>query len=353
MNKFVAKRATIIDVAQRAGVSPQTVSNVIYRLKEPRPDTLRRVTEAIAFLGYTPNIAAKALRSQRSDTIALLMEDPFELGIDDPLHGEFLQGVCKAARAARRTVIVDFVDPKETEERIRDLIQERRAGSLILSLGQIGSTQRRLLIDLAAGDMPIVLLQQTATFPGITILRAEDHAGAEASVDHLHMVGHKHILFLGASPDWPAPAERRRGVREACARLSLNLTERDGSAYTVAAAQSEILRALDDGASFTAVVAVNDIVALGAIFGLQERGLRVPGDCAVIGFNDFNFSAWMRPGISSIQIPGRAMGERAIAFLTTKSGDTEMPNEIVFPAKLIARESTLGRTPKHANTDFC
>ena len=353
MNKFVTKRATIIDVAQRAGVSPQTVSNVIYRLKEPRPDTLRRVTEAIEFLGYTPNIAAKALRSQRSDTIALLMEDPSELGIDDPLHGEFLQGVCKAARTARRTVIVDFVDPRETEARIRDLIQERRAGSLILSLGRIGSSRRRVLVDLAAGDMPIVLLQQTAKFPGITTLRAEDCAGAEAAVDHLYKAGHRHILFLGASPDWPAPAERRRGVRDACARLSLTLNERDGTAYTVAAARCEILRVLDDGISFTAIVAVNDIVALGAISGLQERGLRVPDDCAVIGFNDFNFSAWVRPGISSIQIPGRVMGERAIALLTTKPGDTEMPDEIVFPAKLVARESTVGRAPERDKTDIC
>jgi DNA-binding LacI/PurR family transcriptional regulator len=340
MDDFQSKRPTIIDVARLAGVAPQTVSNVIHRLKKPRPETLRRVTEAIDSLGYHPNAAAKALRSQRTETIALLLEDSGKLGIHDPLHGEFLQGVCNAARKAGQTVIVDFLQPKDIAEHARRLLQDRKAGSLIFSIGLISEARHKFLSEIAKSELPIVLLQQKTTIPGICTIRARDREGARLAVDHLHKNGHREVLMLHARPEWPGPLERRLGVQEQCHAHNMELIETCCKAYTVSAARDAIQRISAANARFSAVIAVNDVLALGAIAQLQQVGRRVPEDCAVIGFNDFNFSSWVKPTITSVQIPGQAMGESATKVIADLLAGSEPIKEIMFSSKLIIRESS-------------
>ena len=333
------RRPTIIDVARRAGVSPQTVSNVVQRLKVPRPDTLARVTEAVEALGYAPNAAARALRSQRSETIAVLLEDPDGLGLADPLHAEFLQGVCRAARRLGQAVIVDFTDPGETDALAASLIGDRRAGGLVLSLGRIGPRRGRALAAIARTGAAVVLLQQDVRLAGVSTIRAEDREGAAEAVRHLHAKGHRSLLFLGASPDWPAPLRRLDGVREACAALGIGLAERRAPAFTMEAARTAMAAHLAADPRATAVVAVNDLVALGAMEELRAQGRRVPQDCAVIGFNDFPFSGWIDPGISTVAIPGQAMGERAAEMAAAGPG-FEQPRDVVFGARLVLRGST-------------
>lgn len=330
---------TILDVAERAGVAPQTVSNVLYRLKQPRPETLRRVSEAIEALGYQPNSAARALRSQRIEAVSLLLEDPSGLGIHDPLHAEFLQGACLAARRRGFTIGVDFLRPAEIAAQARRLVRERKAGALILSLGALGAERRRLLPELAAGGTPVVLLQQPARLPGVSTVRAENRQGARLAVRHLAGLGRRRLVLLSAEPAWPAPRERRLGARAACRAAGMAMLEWCCATYTVEAARAATAALLRRRPRIDALLAVNDVVALGAIQALVQAGRRVPEDVAVVGFNDFGFSAWVRPSISTVRIPGQAMGERAAEIAMEPAAGPAAARHVRFPVELVVRES--------------
>ena len=132
-------RATLHDVAQRAGVSPQTVSNYLNGRHVTRPATRERVDRAIRELGYRPNAAARALRSQRARSIAFLLEDPNNLGLHDPLHTEFLHGVAAAAHEADYHLTIGLTSPGETFPHALRLVREGRADGLVLSLGALAN----------------------------------------------------------------------------------------------------------------------------------------------------------------------------------------------------------------------
>lgn len=332
-------RPTLRDVADRADVSPQTVSNYLSGRHATRSGPRERIEIAIRELDYRPNAAARALRSRKADTVALVLEDPNALGLHEYFHMEFLNGATAAAHAAGNNLMVTLTRPDETLARAIEIAREGRADGLALSLGDASASAAEMR-ELAAIGLPVVLLQQAASMPGVSSITAQDEVGAAAAVAHLVGHGHRRIAWLCGRELWPGPERRFAGIREAAQAAGVELLEWACEDYTVRSAREAVADELAAGAPApSAVIAANDMIALGVVQQLQEQGLAVPGDVSVVGFNDFDFSSWVRPSLTTVRIPAAAMGRRAVEVLLAAEGGA-VPEAPVFPAELVVRESS-------------
>jgi DNA-binding LacI/PurR family transcriptional regulator len=341
-------RATLRDVAARAGVSPQTVSNFLNGRTKARAGTRARVERAIRDLNYRPNAAARALRSQQSRTVALLLEDPNALGLHDPLHTEFLHGAAAAAHDAGFYLTVVLTQPGETELAGARIVSERRADGLILSYRGLNPNRQGRIRALVGEGVPVVLLQEQSSLPGVFTVSAEDEAGAAHVVSHFHALGHRRIGLISADPSWPGPVRRRAGFYRTAAELGLETVEWTARAYTIEATRDLLgQHSLGRRRDPTALLAFNDVMALGIVQHAYDIGLSIPEDLSVAGFNDFPFAAWVRPSITTVRLPGPEMGARAVRLLVAAANGGATVEAVTFRVELVVRESTGPAPSRH------
>jgi DNA-binding LacI/PurR family transcriptional regulator len=335
-----AKResVTLRDVAARAGVSPQTVSNFINGRHRTRPATRERIERAIHDLRYEPNAAARALRSRRVQALAVLLEDPNHLGLHDPLHTDFLHGAAAAARHAGYYLTIALTAPGETESVALRMVRERRADGLMMSLGELDAGRLRAIRKLAGEGLPIVLMQEQATLPGISTVSAQDEVGAAAAVRHLVELGHRRLAFLCGEPMWPGPRRRRDGFLQAAREAGVEALDWRCAAYTVDAAAAGVAGRLEGPDAPTGILAANDVIALGVMQQASDEGLDVPGDLSVVGFNDV--ARWVRPAITTVRLAGAEMGARAVKLLVEAVEQGEAVQSTAFEVELVVRGST-------------
>jgi len=346
-------RPTLRDVAALARVSPQTVSNLLNGRTRTRPATRARVEQAIRELDYRPNAAARALRSQQTRTIALLLEDPNALGLHDPLHTEFLHGAAAAAHDAGYYLNVVLTEPGETEAVGTRIATERRADGLILSYAGVAPDRMGRVRRLVGNGVPVVMLQEQTSIPGVFTVSAEDEEGAAQVVEHFHQLGHHRVALVSAEPFWPGPTRRRAGFYRMADSLGLTTTEWTAEAYTIEATRDVLRRHKLGGPDApTALLAFNDVMALGAVQHAYDIGLSVPGDVSIAGFNDFPFAAWVRPSITTVRLPGPEMGARAVNLLVAASEAQTAVETVTFRVELVVRDST-GPAPDQAGTPRC
>jgi DNA-binding LacI/PurR family transcriptional regulator len=322
-----------------AGVSVQTVSNYLTGRHATRRGPRERIERAIVELGYRPNATARSLRSRQAGAIGLVLEDPNALGLHEYLHMEFLNGAAAAAHDAGKNLLVTLTRPDETMAVAIRLAREGRVDGLALSLGD-ATTVASEMRELAAGAFPVVLLQQSSGVAGVATITAQDEVGAAMAMTYLARHGHRHVAWLCGEELWPGPARRFGGVRDAASAAGITLSEWSCASYTVQAARTAVAREFnDDAARPTAIVAANDMIALGVVQQALDQGLRVPEDISVVGFNDFDFSSWVRPSLTTVRIPAAAMGRRAVEVLIEAEAGT-IPEVPVFPAELVVRDSS-------------
>jgi DNA-binding LacI/PurR family transcriptional regulator len=334
-------RATLRDVAARAHVSPQTVSNFLNGQTNTRPATRTRVERAIRELNYRPNAAARALRSQQSRTVALLLEDPNALGLHDPLHTEFLHGAAAAAHDAGFYLNVILTTPGETEAVGAQIVRERRADGVILSYAGVNPQRLGRIRELVGEGVPLVLLQEQVSIPGVYTVSAEDEAGAAAVVTHFHDLGHRRVGLISAEPPWPGPIRRRIGFNRMAEELGMQTVEWTAAAYTIEATRDLLQEhSLGRPGDPTALLAFNDVMALGVIQHADDIGLHIPEDLSVAGFNDFPFAAWVRPSITTVRLPGPDMGARAVKLLLAPAEGRTAGESVTFQVELMVRGST-------------
>jgi DNA-binding LacI/PurR family transcriptional regulator len=332
-------RATLRDVADRAGVSPQTVSNYLNGRHVTRAATRERVDRAIRELGYRPNAAARALRSQRARAIAFLLEDPNDQGLHEPLHTEFLHGVAAAAHAADYHLSIALTAPGETFSQAQRLVREGRADGLILSLGGLDA-ERDAIRRLTSEGVPVVLLQQWLSLRDVFTVSAQDEEGAEQVADHLIDLGHRRLAWVCGRPLWPGPRRRRDGFVRAATARGAEVVEWTCDAYTVPSARALLAAELRGDGRPTGILAANDLIALGLVQQALEMGIDVPGDLSIVGYNDFDFASWVQPSITTVRIPGAGMGARAVDLLVSAIEDSRPPESVAFQAELVLRHTT-------------
>jgi DNA-binding LacI/PurR family transcriptional regulator len=335
-------RVSLKDVAEHAGVSIKTVSNVVNNYPHVTPGMRARVQEAIDELGYRPNLTARHLRKGRTGIIALAVP---ELG--NPYFAELAGAVVDAAAEHEFTVLLDHTrGDREQEVLVSQGFRANVIDGLILSPLELESEDLRGRTD----DVPLVLLGEREYDLPYDHIAIDNVAAARTAVRHLLSRGRTRIAYLGARTD---SANRPAHLRLAGWREELTAAGVPAPDSLVVPVggwdRAEGARAmawlLDSGVRPDAVFAYNDLVAIGAMRVLHERGLRVPWDVAVAGFDDIEEGRFGAVTLTTVSPDKQAIARMAVAsLLRTLSGRAEPGGrELTAEFRLIERESTLGR----------
>ncbi|MGW3345748.1 LacI family DNA-binding transcriptional regulator [Nonomuraea rubra] len=326
------------EVARLAGVSVGTVSNVLNRPEMVAPDTRRRVQEAIERLGYVRNGSARQLRAGRSRIIGVVALD-----LANPFFIDVLRGVETAAQQADVTVMV-FNSNKDAgrEAGLLETFEEQRPlGVLITPVNDRGEEER--LSRLVSRGIPVVRFDSSAGHSGGCAVAVDDVLGGVLAGQHLREQGHRRIAFAGGPFTVRQVRERRDGLARVLGPDD-TLTVIPLPDLTVATGRTvgQEIADLPPGERPTAVFCANDLVAIGVLQEMTLRGLRVPADLAILGYDDIDFAAAAAVPLSSIRQPREQLGQTAATLLleeANQAGDHEH-RQVIFQPDLMARTST-------------
>ncbi|MCX5435009.1 MULTISPECIES: LacI family DNA-binding transcriptional regulator [unclassified Streptomyces] len=334
-------RVSLKDVAARAGVSIKTVSNVVNNYQHVTPAMRERVQQAIDELGYRPNLTARHLRQGRTGIIALALP---ELG--NPYFAELAAAVIDAAALHDYIVLLDHTGGRrEQEVLVSQGFRARVIDGLILSPIELEAEDLRERTE----NVPLVLLGERHYDLPYDHIAVDNVAAARTAVRHLIDLGRREVAFIGARRGHSQPAHLRlQGWREEL--LSAGLSVDDGLIATTegwghADGAAAMTRILETGRRPDAVFAYNDPIAIGAMRVLSERGMRVPEDVAVVGFDDVVEGHFGAVTLTSVSPDKEAIARMAVeSVLARLSGQAPEPRRVWADYRLIARESTLGRS---------
>jgi DNA-binding LacI/PurR family transcriptional regulator len=333
------------DVARLAGVSLQTVSNVVHgRHDEMSPATRDRVIAAMDQLGYRTNVAAASLRSQRVRTIAVLVLDEHAEFLTDPLMDLLIAGVGDVARDHSYGVLIQGARPGRRDAAFFRCVREGRADGAVIQLSGPPGLRREVIDEARALGVSVLVIDETDLPPDVMGVRAEQERGARQLTEHLLARGHRRIAFIGARMPWAVVEQRVAGFRAALRAHGLPLDEHPvlleaglepGDGETLA---TGLLAGPDRP---TAIMCSSDLLAAGALQGARTLGLRVPSDVAITGFENLSFAPFLDPPLTSVRVPAYEMGRRAASALITQlEGREVVQREIVLPVDLVLRGST-------------
>jgi LacI family transcriptional regulator len=329
--------ATIYDVAEAAGVSHQTVSRLLRGFKGIRPETRARVETAIAELQYRPNPAARSLKNGRTHRIGALTHDLTEVGpsktIDGASHGAHDAGYLLDV------ISIDPRDPHAIEQAIQILRQQELAGVMVFAAADAVAAA----VEPAGFAVPVVVdaeLDEAQYAAPAT----PNGRGSEMLVEHLFRLGHRNFLHLAGPREWVSARNRAVAYTralEARGLISCGVLEGDWSAASGYAAGQRIPL----HGSVTAVVASNDQMALGVIRAVTERGIRVPDDMSVVGFDDIPEAAYFRPSLTTVSVDIDRGGRAAIARLIAQIEGRDAAPDLKDPGPHLRVRESSGPAP--------
>ncbi|MBA2382475.1 MAG: LacI family DNA-binding transcriptional regulator [Chloroflexi bacterium] len=338
---------TIGDVARRAGVSTATVSRVLSGIGRARPETHARVEAAARELGFRPSDVARSLKRRSTLTLGLIVTD-----IENPYFPQLVKAVEVAAIAEGYVILLSNADEDREpgpETSYLDLLVERRVDGLIVAASTIGASQGEWL---ATAPLPAVLVNTAVPGDPLATIVSDNRGGGRAAAQHLLDLGHRRFGYLMPPPRNLDAPERLAGACDALAGAGL-VVEGDGSALsiaggapTVTGGESAMTTLLDVARPTrpTGIVAYNDLMAIGAMRAIRSRGLRVPADISLVGFDDVAFAAYVEPALTTLRQETAEMGRWAVATLTEliRASGTARPAtpRRVVPVHLEIRAST-------------
>ena len=329
----VARRsttATIAEVAEHAGVSPATVSRVLNGRFVGDPVVADRVRASAAALNYTPNHHARSLALGRTRAIAFVVPD-----LANPAFQAILSSLSKsAARDGYRVLVADSDEQRDDEPLLVDEVR-RRCDAVVLCAPRM--TDERL-VEVAAGIRPLVLINRPMPQIDAPSLSIDYRAGVRSLADHLVGLGHRRLVYL-EGPEGSVSNRYRLAGLDAFAREHPEVTiERMPGGFTSEDGVAAAARVRDSGT--TAVLAYNDLVAIGLVNGLIELGVRVPEDVSVTGFDDIPFARYTTPPLTTASVPNSTLGEEAWRRMHALLEDREPEADLVFPPRFELRGST-------------
>jgi LacI family transcriptional regulator len=329
--------STLLDVAQQAGVSPMTVSRVVNGSAQVSPALRARVEQALADTGYKPNMLARSLRAQRTDTIALLLPD-----MTNPFFTTLAHGVETAAREAGLTMFLANSDEREDEEqRLVQALLQRQVDGLLVATAGTGSETIRQCRD---QGVPLVLVDRPPRGGEADVVRADSGAGAHQLGQLLVGLGHRDMAVLSGPTTVLTAVDRVAGFRRALvdeAGLPEPLVVH--GAFSIESGREMALGAMHRAPRPTALFAANNFIAIGVLHALAELGLRVPDDVAVVGFDDLPEAMVTFPFLTVAAQPAFEVGSQAVAMLIDRLADPDRaPREVILPTRIVIRLSSGG-----------
>lgn len=328
-----ATRPTIVDVARKAGVSKSLVSLVMRNASNVSEASRRAVLEAAEELGYRPNAMARSLVQQRSFVIGVMVSD-----LSNPFFIDVIQGATDTAREAGYRALVNTGGrDKHNEEDAIETLLRLQVDGLVLA----GSIVDSKFIERVGAEVPTVITNRHSRSQVIDSIVIHDWKGAAMAVDHLVGLGHRKIAHITGGRGAGAQ-NRLNGYRQAMKRHGLEGEIRVvPGAYTEKGGADGVARLVDEGAGFTAILAPNDLAALGVLEALSARGFRVPEDVSVVGYDDTFLASLGHINMTSVRQDARQMGSQAVEMLIERAdGKRSSTNHIVLEPTLTVRSST-------------
>jgi DNA-binding LacI/PurR family transcriptional regulator len=338
---FLGAKVSIKDIARAAGVSHSTVSRSLSDSRLVNPETKARIQQLARQAGYSPHAGARGLVMGRTRTIGVVVTT-----IADPFAAEVVQGIESAAYQDGYTVILatSGADP-EREIAAVNMLRSKRVDGIIITSSRIGALYRD---DLERVGVPVVLVNDHSsqgrqyTFS----ISVDNSHGGRLATQHLISRGHRRIAHIAGPEGHSSSADRLAGYLQALAEARLPedtvlVQPGDGLA---ASGKRALDALLGQPSPPTAVFCYNDMTAVGVLLAARERGLRLPRNLSVVGFDDIPFAAYVYPALTTVAQPKFDMGQRALAMVLAlvKAGDAgrSMVADVIVQGILVVRQST-------------
>jgi LacI family transcriptional regulator len=327
------------DVAERAGVSPATVSRVLNGSPTVRADYAARVTTAIEELGYRPNRLARNLRRQTAEMIGVVVSD-----IENPHFTEMVRAVEDVAYERGFRLLLCNTDEEPAKQRAYlEMLAGERVLGVILSPSNPAGAEIGWVLDLG---IPLIAFDRSVADPRADSVVSDGEGAARIATEHLLAAGHTEIAFIGGLPGVETADSRRAGYEAAMRAARLRVREADGG-FRIEGARLATDELLERDPGVTALVIANNLMAIGAMKALAHRGRRVPDDVAIVALDDPFWAELVQPPLTVLAQPVRRMAEVSMRLLLDRiAGRRKRPRHEVFPFELRVRGScgTAGTT---------
>jgi len=337
------QQVSIEDIARAAGVSHSTVSRALRGSSLISTDMRDRIQQLARQMGYTPNAIAQSLQTQRTNTLGLVVTS-----IDDPFLYDVVKGVEEVTRAAGYSVLLSSSHNNPDQEMaVIETFHRRRVDGILVASSRISSNYKERLDSI---QVPTVLINSHAE-PHYQLLHwvaVDDYKGAQLAVEHLLQLGHRSIGYLGIDNRPKANRQRHEGYQHALAAASIPYNDAlvaiasgtDAShEEDVALGQSQAQVLLDTGV--TAIFCFNDMLAIGVLLACRKRGIPVPQELSVVGFDDIKMADYITPPLTTIHQPKVLLGNLATKMLLDLLDGHQVQNHLLSPTLKLRASTTL------------
>lgn len=334
---------TIKDVARLCGVGVSTVSRAINNHPDINPETREMVMQVIREHNYIPNNSARNLKRSDSRTIAVLIK-----GIGNPFFSKMIKVFEEEIQRKKYTFVLQRVDQKEDEVDIAlELVKEKRLKGIVFLGGYFSHSAEKLEQITVPYVLSTIAMAHPAEGASYSSVSVDDLAESRRMTDYLCEKGHRDIAILAASPDDESIGSLRlAGYREALRGRNIPVREElifasEGSheIYTMENGYALMERALDSGEQFSAVYAISDSIAIGACKAAFDRGLRIPEDLSVAGFDGLDFGRFYNPTLTTVRQPVEEMAVATIRILFDLIKNKGQNQNLIFPGELTEGQS--------------
>jgi len=326
-------RPTIYTVAEKAGVSIATVSRVLNNSPKVKEETRAKVLRVMEELGYQPSASARGLALNKTEIIALIFPD-----ISGPFYSEVIRGVESEVSQHNYNLLIYGTYGKASSARFLRLLPTRVDGLILMTR----SVEDEYIFYLHQRHIPFVLLDREIDEIEADCILTNNVDGAYKAVEHLLQHGYQQVAFISGPADSPDSNARFEGYRQALQNHGLPLRPQlvEQGDFLQPGGHQAMSRLLDQANLPLAVFVANDEMAIGAIEAVRGRGLSVPDDVAIIGFDDIQMAPYVQPPLTTVRQPIREFGVLAVQMLLRRINDPEAEAEtIVLPTQLVIRRS--------------
>ena len=330
-------------VAKEAGVHPSTVSRAFVRPELLRPETRAHILAVAAQLGYRPNLVARALAKRTIPLVPLIVPD-----ITNPFFADLARGVEEAAK--RRGLHLVLCDTGQDSEREIDYLEDLLPLQIPFLIVATWADDNLAELERRSTKTPIVLVDHVPDGTSLPSVAIDNKLGIHLALDHLNKLGHHSIAFL-AGPDKSATADARRKAYSSWMKAHWRPETVLVGGFGIEAGRQAADRLLAGNMEVTAIVAANDLAAIGLMSQLTRADIRVPEDVSIVGFDDLDLASYVRPSLTTVHQPVQEIGAEALSLaLSLLHDETERADHqhVILEPGLVVREST---APPPARTE--
>jgi len=335
----VSKRTTITDVARAAQVSIQTVSAVFHDKPGISNHTRERVRRIIQQLHYEPNGLASSLRAQRSLTVGILVPS-----ITNPFFADFVRGIEDVAHLNRYSAFLCNSDQDQAKEiQYLQLLRRHNVAGYVLAYDLNNRNIEKILVQLAAQRTPVVAFGSQQVHKKVNVIKTNDEDGSFRATSHLIELGHRRIGLIQAPADGIVNKNRTQGYIRALTKAGIPVLDSyiSPGGFTTSDGQRGAEFLMSFYPAPTAIVAANDLVAIGALTALKRLGKRIPEDVSVVGYDNIQMAELVDPPLTTVSQPTYEMGKRAMGVILNQIQCPGLAGKIIhFDMPLIVRQST-------------